>query len=496
MLVTVLGSCRQESIKTHFKLTSIQEQLTYPHYTKEIIQAIEYCKGGDNIIDNDLTKYCFRTGILNSKPISYQKELQAEFEKTDIFVIEIASRISYEWNNLYVHHILTEENYKFYDISNIKTREISDKELEDDLLKIRSLIYPKKLLIVPHIYTRPSGKRYELVKLLEQLTSKHSIPFINPSELLKGYTNIYKSEHPLHHYTDNGHTLIGEEYKKIISLIRDQKICIHSYLTHCTTNPQPPGFADFLRGTIALYNFSKQYNYKLYINDNHPIFSYIQPNANIISSISTNNVVEVLPPLSYNDIYNRLQTLFQTNQSINIITNSFYSFHNGTLHNFGSITEECRDYMKSILSPSHEVTNKLEYIFNTVYNIKSDDEYKIIHLRCGDRFLHNNIHDNTLYNVYHTKINNLINSQPNIHFILISDSASIANKLKEEIPKLKYWNNSKTHLGDLRNNTGSAVVDTLIDFFTISKSKEIIAGCGSGFSMVNSIIYNIKYSYL
>jgi hypothetical protein len=28
--------------------------------------------------------------------------------------------------------------------------------------------------------------------------------------------------------------------------------CIHNYLTKCSTNPQPPGFADFLRGTIAL----------------------------------------------------------------------------------------------------------------------------------------------------------------------------------------------------------------------------------------------------
>ena len=59
MKVTSFGSCRQYSLGNHFDLTHIQEELTYPHYSKEIIQAIEYCKGYQKY-DNDLTKYCFR----------------------------------------------------------------------------------------------------------------------------------------------------------------------------------------------------------------------------------------------------------------------------------------------------------------------------------------------------------------------------------------------------------------------------------------------------
>ncbi len=39
------------------------------------------------------------------------------------------------------------------------------------------------------------------------------------------------------------------------------KTCIHQYLTKCKTNPQPPGFADFLRGTRTLYLLSKKYDY-------------------------------------------------------------------------------------------------------------------------------------------------------------------------------------------------------------------------------------------
>ena len=61
------------------------------------------------------------------------------------------------------------------------------------------------------------------------------------------------------------------------------RICVHKYLSNCTTNPQPPGFADFLRGTITLYNLSQQYNYNLYVDNSHIIFKYLKHNVNIIN---------------------------------------------------------------------------------------------------------------------------------------------------------------------------------------------------------------------
>ena len=63
--------------------------------------------------------------------------------------------------------------------------------------------------------------------------------------------------------------------------LNQSKICVHKYLTQCSTNPQPPGFADFLRGTIALYIFSKKYNYQLLLDGSHPVFTCLKPNKNI-----------------------------------------------------------------------------------------------------------------------------------------------------------------------------------------------------------------------
>ena len=85
--------------------------------------------------------------------------------------------------------------------------------------------------------------------------------------------------------------------------MNEYKECIHKYLTKCTNNPQPPGFADFLRGTIALYNMSKEYGYKLYIDGEHPIYKYLKQNKNIIKSDKNIKTEEYLPPISYNVIY-------------------------------------------------------------------------------------------------------------------------------------------------------------------------------------------------
>ena len=68
MKVTVFGSCRQQPLSKYYTVSSIQETVTYPHYTKEIIQAIEYCKGTHDMKSSD-TSYCFRTGILQKREI-------------------------------------------------------------------------------------------------------------------------------------------------------------------------------------------------------------------------------------------------------------------------------------------------------------------------------------------------------------------------------------------------------------------------------------------
>jgi hypothetical protein len=274
-----------------------------------------------------------------------------------------------------------------------------------------------------------------------------------------------------------------------------EKYCIHRYLTKCYTNPQPPGFADFLRGTIALYNFSRQYGYKLLIDGEHPLFKFLNRNKNIIHPTGNSVTEEFLPPISYNDIYYKLEDIFKSGISVSVMTNSFYTIKDGNFINFGDISEDCATYMKDILSPTIEIQQKIEYVFTEIYKINMNDSFNVIHLRFGDRFIHSDTHDDNLYNKYYNKINNLLENRKDEKFVLMADSSVMAKKLKAGIPNLLYWDNSKIHMGDLKNIETSNIEDTLMDFFIMSRSKEIIAG-DSGFARSNSIIYNITLSTL
>ena len=186
--------------------------------------------------------------------------------------------------------------------------------------------------------------------------------------------------------------------------------------------------------------------------------------------------------------------MFADNKSFKVMTNAFYNLCNdGIVHNWGGISHECAAYFRKVFCPSVELDNKIEYVMNSVYGIKSGQPFKIIHLRFGDKFIHKNTYDDSLYNLYYNKISDIINNNKNIQYVLISDSSIIANKLKADIKELYYWDNKKIHIGDLINNAESALLDTLTDFFIMSKSNEIISS-GSGFSQSVSIIYNLKYT--
>jgi hypothetical protein len=299
---------------------------------------------------------------------------------------------------------------------------------------------------------------------------------INPNYTIKYYDD----------YTSKNDVLVAY-------IEHDKKYCIHKYLTQCKTNPQPPGFGDFLRGTVTLYNYSKKYNFQLLIDDSHPLFTYLNKNKSKYTiSENTYETVELLPPISYEDIFCKLNDIFIQNQSFSVFTNSFYTINeDGNLSNYGKIPEGCKEFLKEILSPSDEIENKIQNIFNDVYKMNISDGFKVIHLRLGDIFINNNnYYDNSVYEYWYNKISNFINENDN-EYILISDSSVIANKLQSNIQKLHYWENTKIHLGDLQNNTNHSIFDTLVDFFILSKSKEIISN-NSGFSKVVSLVYDIK----
>ena len=452
--ITTFGSCRQESLKKYYNITNIQQNLTYPHYTKEIIQAIELCKKINTNLD---TKICFRTGILNKQSISC--DFEDQFNLTDVFVVEIASRVSYEYNGMYVHHILTESEYGFDDISNIKTRIQTDSEIENDLYRIRELLYPKPFLIVSHLYTRKTGKRYELIELLRDLTSKMNIPFMSPSDILS--TDCYQDEPTLMHFNEIGHTLIGKEYLEKIEEIRAPKNVLRNvYYTDGERVKKHTfhGLGDFIRGSVAMYNFCKKNNLIPEINFSHHNISKFLHSKSYISLEETKNAI--YPDQMHTDTF--------PTETPNIFTNAFYK----------NIDSDAIDFIKeNILTPRIEFIHKIETIVNTLGLVKG--EYKVIHIRLHDD-------NNSDYDSIFSKIR-----EEDMNGLFISSSNKFSEFLKSK--KLRTTGLKGCHLGLLA--TEEEVQNTLLELFLMIYSNSIIQysvyGWGSGFSEIASIFYKI-----
>ncbi len=302
------------------------------------------------------------------------------------------------------------------------------------------------------------------------------------------------------------------------------KICIHQYLTKCKTNPQPPGFADFLRGTRTLYLLSKKYNYKILIDyDIHPIFKFLKYDENFFIRNLNVDTLELLPPIEYNEIYEKLTSYFESNNNIYILTNSFHS-------NFEeSEIIESNNYLKNILIPNNLLSILIKKKLLRM-NINIDDldninnKYIVIHIRLHDSCLFNDNFnlDNNIINNLHNAINNIMNNNDK-KIIIISNYYKLIENLKKKYDNLFFTNNNPIHLGSLSENINlndldeisdieedeknnielkvlnkldKKIRDTLIDFFILTKSSIIYAISeygGTGFSYEISQIYNIPY---
>jgi len=221
MYITILGSCRQDILQEKYKTSIIKNQISYPHYTKEILQLVNFCLFND--IPNQNTNQIFRTPILNNKPIIWNQNIKNEFDKTDVFVIEIASRKTYKLNNYFVHHILY-DNFPYNKNTKnlIELGESTDLEIEEDIIKLKDLL-KKPIIIVSHLVTRNFGSRFELKELLKNICSKHNIIFIDPIQELKdNFENIdsfFNKENILAHYSNQGNEAIGYIYQKFLNNI-------------------------------------------------------------------------------------------------------------------------------------------------------------------------------------------------------------------------------------------------------------------------------------
>jgi len=263
-------------------------------------------------------------------------------------------------------------------------------------------------------------------------------------------------------------------------------IIVHQYTNICKTVQLPPGLADFLRGCMFFYRYSKNVNYKLYVDfKKHPIGNFITSNDGF--EINDEQPVEY-----FNISHDNFQHIFNNNKTNYVITNHVIDY---------PLNDDEKDYMKKILNFKPELLNEVA----TIKSHLNLNNYCVIHIRSGDIDCNNDL---TIPWAIEQNINNIISEFGNDNILVISDSYMLKNKLANKY-NLKITSCVPIHLGivsDYFNYTdpnykdiakisdNSFVKDTLVEFLLMTTAKKIYCFSiyhNSGFSRVISEIYDV-----
>jgi len=225
MLTTLFGSCRIISFASLLKCTSINEDVSYVHSTKEVLQLIKVLKGWE-VLNPDMYQYAFRAGILKKGPIEISQKIIGQFDSTELFIIEICSMKKYRYNGTYLHHLSVDSKWgrDFWKstpasiLSKVTVEEQTKEEIESDIVEILNILSGKEIIFITHILPNNDklSKRKYLINLITNICKDRGIDLISPTECL---TENLLSEDLGHYNPEMVHsTLIPYFRKKLIEI--------------------------------------------------------------------------------------------------------------------------------------------------------------------------------------------------------------------------------------------------------------------------------------
>lgn len=260
-------------------------------------------------------------------------------------------------------------------------------------------------------------------------------------------------------------------------------------------NHPAQGFGDFLIGSLFLFQICSKHSLIFDIDfKNHPL------SKNFIIE-NTDNIIDHNNILYYKIDENiRKDNMLLYNTFISHLNNindeTYYLFCNFNplypLQNHGP------SFIKSKLKLNMEIENNIQKIldnFNlTPYN------FDIIHIRSGDKYLLSNKNlDNHTVQKYIQLFSNIVETTKK--YLILSDNIELKKILKKinKFPNFYIDDLSEIcHTGENSNKTEEQIKNTVIDFFLMSKSQNIISVSlksrgGTGFSRSCAILFKIPY---
>ena len=486
--VSIFGSCRQDSISKRFSTTPIRDGLTYPHYTKEIIQAIKYVKSKGAIAPKNLA--VFRNTQLGL-PIRRVSALHKHFNETDVFVVEIASKISYEYEGDYFHHFAYDQPIGPHgpriEGVEIVARVQSDEEIRQDMATIKSLLEPKPVIFVTHFCTYAGGSRAQLRDLVIEEARVLGSASFDPSQMLLNYRaeKLVEDEKVISHFSQVGHEILSGRYQLIIlqeylaSVGGVVNLQLNQVLDSTPSRVQKlhvQGLGDSGLGLAYIYRYA-------IANGRVPGVNAKNYFASKFLMIDEDKVAVALE---------NIQTVFHEDpeklleNAINVFTNKRFP---------GSWDATMRDFLISkLLTPTKAFGMILE---QTKGDLGLFEPYETIHLRFSDSVFKTNSVNNIDFTDFLEEFLNDMSIEfirPE-NYLVLSDSQYFNELAKKRGFKIREGVIAHSGFSEL---TDTETLGILVDFFLLTHSKTIHQissySWGSGFSQLAAGVYNIPIS--
>lgn len=222
-IVTSFGSCRVTNVRNDTRLNGI---LTYTYTTREVLQLIAFIKG-ELILENPYNKICFRRAILEGVGLEWKPIYKELYGLTDVFVVEICSRKKYMYGGKCLHDLSVDKRFPGFNegtppeiLAGHTLEEQTDEEIRRDLLEIRDMLLPRKMIVVSHYNARLDGvllySRDTLIRLLKGVCAENAIPFLDPTEALESFPQELVITPDLSNYTQVG---MGEFTKRLNAML-------------------------------------------------------------------------------------------------------------------------------------------------------------------------------------------------------------------------------------------------------------------------------------
>lgn len=267
---------------------------------------------------------------------------------------------------------------------------------------------------------------------------------------------------------------------------------IHTY----TNKIGGMGLGDFIRGSIACKQLCEDFDLKFEMNfNNHSIGKYLCDKT-VNQVCKTNNKIYDLENIIDPTIRGLKRELSTITKLRNLKRENLFIYTN-VWPNFKTMRKSIVTDVKQFLQPTIECENTIATALGDL------TDYEVIHIRAGDAIAFNTqireIVDHSLEQVLDSLSDiQQITESSNRQCIIMSDSFQ-CKKLCGEKYNLPFTSSVPAHMA----LDSESVLDTLVDFFILSRAKKIhqfsVHYWGSGFSDSVNWLYKvpvIKYKMI